>query len=172
MQPISLLRDLIAIPSVNPMGRAVSGPEYFEGRMSDYLVDFFARLDVPHERIEVVPGRANVVARLARPGSNVTVLYDAHQDTVPVDGMTIAPFQPVERNGRIYGRGACDVKGGMAAMLAAFARLAKERPPQAANVVMSCTCDEESTVQGIRDLVKHWTDPARRGSLMDMRPDV
>ena len=140
--------------------------------MSDYLVDFFARLGVGHQRIEVVPGRANVVARIDRPGSNVTVLYDAHQDTVPVDGMTVAPFQPVERDGRIYGRGACDVKGGMAAMLAAFARLVEERPPQAANVVMSCTCDEESTVLGILDLVKHWTDPARRGSLIDKRPDV
>jgi acetylornithine deacetylase len=99
-------------------------------------------------------------------------LFDAHQDTVPVDGMTIAPFEPVERDGRIYGRGSCDVKGGMAAMLAAFARLVQERPPQAANVVMSCTCDEEFTVVGVLDLVKLWSDPARKGSLLDRAPDV
>ena len=60
--------------------------------------------------------RANVIARFDNPSSPVTVLFDAHQDTVPVDGMTIAPFDPVERDGRIYGRGACDDKGGLAAM--------------------------------------------------------
>jgi succinyl-diaminopimelate desuccinylase len=172
MEPIAILKDLIALPSVNPMGRSVAGPELFEGRMTDYLVEYFARLGVPYQRIEVVPGRANVVARLDRPGSKTTLLFDAHQDTVPVDGMTIAPFAPVERDGRLYGRGACDVKGGMAAMLAAFARLVRERPPAAVNVVMSCTCDEESTVLGILDLIKLWSDPARKGSMLDSRPDA
>jgi succinyl-diaminopimelate desuccinylase len=172
MEPIDILKDLIARPSVNPMGRSVAGPEFFEGRMTEYLVAFFTRLGVPFQRIEVVPGRANVVARLDRPGSNRTILFDAHQDTVPVDGMTISPFDPIERDGRVYGRGACDVKGGMAAMLAAFARLVRERPAGAANVVLSCTCDEESTVLGILDLTQLWSDPARRGSLLETRPDA
>jgi succinyl-diaminopimelate desuccinylase len=172
MDPIAILKDLIARPSVNPMGRAVTGPEFLEGRMTEYLVNFFARLDVPYQRIEVVPGRANVIARLDRPGSKKTLLFDAHQDTVPVDGMAIPPFEPTEREGRIYGRGACDVKGGMAAMLAAFARLARERPPSAANVVLSCTCDEEFTVQGINDLARLWSDPSRKGSLLESRPDA
>jgi acetylornithine deacetylase/succinyl-diaminopimelate desuccinylase-like protein len=172
MEPIDILKDLIARPSVNPMGRSVAGPEFFEGRMTEYLVAFFTRLGVPFQRIEVVPGRANVVARLDRLGSNRTILFDAHQDTVPVDGMTISPFDPMERDGRVYGRGACDVKGGMAAMLAAFARLVRERPAGAANVVLSCTCDEESTVLGILDLTQLWSDPARRGSLLETRPDA
>src|SRR5580692_9852004 len=178
MDPIRLLKDLIALPSVNPMGRAISGPEFFEGRMTEYLLGFFERLGVPFQRIEVVPAsesgvsRANVIARLDNPGSKVTLLFDAHQDTVPVDGMTIAPFDPVERDGRIYGRGACDVKGGMAAMLAAFARLVRERPANAANVVVSCTCDEEFTVLGINDLAKLWSDPMRRASLLESRPDA
>lgn len=171
MEPIAILKRLIALPSVNPMGRSTARPEFFEGRMTEYLVQFFDRLGVPHQRIEIVPGRANVIARCDRPGSQRTILFDAHQDTVPVDGMTIAPFEPVERDGRVYGRGACDVKGGMAAMLAAFARLVKERPPGAPNVVMSCTCDEESTVLGVSDLIKLWSDPARGESLLDRRPD-
>ena len=58
MEPIEILKDLIARPSVNPMGRSVAGPEFFEGRMTEYLVAFFARLGVPFQRIEVVPGRA------------------------------------------------------------------------------------------------------------------
>ena len=58
MEPIEILKDLIARPSVNPMGRSVAGPEFFEGRMTEYLVAFFARLGVPFQRIEVVPGGA------------------------------------------------------------------------------------------------------------------
>lgn len=169
---LELLRQLVAIPSVNPMGRDLSGPEYLEGRMSDFLESHFRRLGVPCERIEVAPGRANVIARFESRGKKRTVLLDAHEDTVPTDGMVIEPFTPTERDGRLYGRGSCDVKGGMAAMLAAFERLVAERPSEASNVVMSCTCDEESTTIGIDDLTELWTDPARRGSLLSERPDA
>ena len=172
MDALSILQELIAIPSVNPMGRDLRGPEYLESRVSDYLVDFFQRLEVEYQRIEVAPKRANVIARYQAPGSQTTILLDAHQDTVPTDGMVIDPFVPLIRNGRIFGRGACDVKGGMAAMLAAFARLVRERPTGSANVVMSCTCDEEATVLGIRDLVQLWSDPARRGTLLSDPPQV
>src|SRR5262245_29135293 len=169
---LELLRQLVAIPSVNPMGRDLSGPEFLEGRMSDFLEAHFRRLGVPCERIEVAPGRANVIARFDSRGAKRTVLLDAHEDTVPTDGMVIEPFAPTERDGRLYGRGSCDVKGGMAAMLAAFERLVPEKPAGAANVVMSCTCDEESTTIGIDDLTDLWTEPARRGSLLSNRPDA
>jgi succinyl-diaminopimelate desuccinylase len=178
MDPTRLLEDLIALPSVNPMGRAISGPEFFEGRVTDYLIGFFEGLGVPTQKIEVAPAsqngpsRANVIARFDNPASKVTLLLDAHQDTVPVDGMTIAPFDPVERDGRIYGRGACDDKGGLAAMLSAFARLVETRPPRAANIVVSCTCDEESGATGMLDLIKLWSDPARKGSLIERPPDL
>jgi acetylornithine deacetylase len=158
---LELLRQLVAIPSVNPMGRDLAGPEFLEGRVSDFLESYFRSLGVAHERVEVAPGRANVVARFDPPGARRTVLLDAHQDTVPVDGMEVEPFMPLERDGRLYGRGACDVKGGMAAMLAAFERLVRERPAGSANVVMSCTCDEEAGMLGIRHLVSRWTDADR-----------
>lgn len=163
MDPLDILKDLVAIPSVNPMGRDVSGPEYLETRLSEYLVGFFRRLGADCERIEVLPGRSNVIARLDRTGSDTTVLLDAHQDTVPVDGMTIEPFTPVVREGRLYGRGACDVKGGLAAMLAAFARLVAERPARAANVVLSCTCDEEFLASGAKALARSWSAQASAG---------
>ncbi|MGE5193932.1 MAG: M20 family metallopeptidase [Deltaproteobacteria bacterium] len=172
MDPLEILKDLVAIPSVNPMGRDVEGPEYLETRLSGHLENFFNRLGVECQKIEVMPGRANVIARLDRPGASTTVLLDAHQDTVPVEGMTIDPFRPVVREGRLYGRGACDVKGGMAAILGAFARLVAERPKHAANVVVSCTCDEESTAQGARALARLWSDPARSGSLLSAAPTV
>src|SRR5439155_2416998 len=122
MDPLPLLQDLVAIPSVNPMGRDLSGPDFLEGRVSDYLEDFFRRLGATCQRIEVAPGRANVLARFESPGAKATVLLDAHQDTVPTDGMP-DPFNPVIRDGKLFGRGSCDVKGGLAAMLSAFARL-------------------------------------------------
>lgn len=177
MDAAEILKDLVAIPSVNPMGRDVSGPEYLETRMSDYLHGFFQKLGVESQRIEVLPGRHNVIARLDRPGARNTVLLDAHQDTVPVEGMTIEPFQPVVDDGRLYGRGACDVKGGMAAMLAAFARLAADRSAGGrnaggANVVVSCTCDEEMTAQGAKALARLWSDPSRAGSLLSSPPTI
>lgn len=172
MDPLELLKELVAIPSVNPMGRDVIGPEYLETRLSDWLENYFQKLGIPHQRIEVLPGRANVIARYDSPGSTTTILLDAHQDTVPVEGMIIAPFRPEVRDGKLYGRGACDVKGGMAAMLAAFARLVREKPAGAANVIMSCTCDEEQTALGARDLARLWSDPARSGSLISSPPTV
>lgn len=172
MDAVSLLKDLIAIPSVNPMGRELSGPEYYETRLTEYLVGFFQILGVPYETIEVLPNRCNVIARFEGSPGRPTVLMDAHQDTVPVDGMIIDPFTPVIKDGRLYGRGACDVKGGLAAMLAAFARLVREKPDGAASVVMSCTCDEEAEVHGISDLAMLWTDPARAGTLLTEPPDV
>ena len=168
---VDLLCDLIAVPSVNPMGRDMDGPECFETRISEYLVSFFEELGVAYECIEVVPGRSNVVARFAPSDAGSTTLLDAHIDTVPVDGMTIPPFEPSVRDGRVYGRGACDVKGGLAAMLWAFRRLVLEQPAGGTSVIMSCTCDEESTTLGIRDLVSYWTEPGR-SQLVTTRPDA
>jgi acetylornithine deacetylase/succinyl-diaminopimelate desuccinylase family protein len=143
-----LLSDLVAIPSVNPMGRGLSGPEFLEGRVSDYLEGYFRGIGVEVERQVVSPGRDNIIARYESPKARRTILFDVHQDTVPVDGMTIAPFRPELKGGRLYGRGACDIKGGMASMLTAFARLVHERPADSASVILACTVDEEFTHTG------------------------
>lgn len=154
------------------MGRAVSGPEYLETRLTDFLVGFFKDLGVPYATVEVSPGRASVIARFDNPGAKTTVLMDGHQDTVPVEGMTIPPFEPTIRDGRLYGRGACDVKGGLAAMLAAFSRLVLEKPRSAANVIMCCSCDEEFTATGVKAVAKLWTDPAKKHPLISGPPDM
>ncbi|WZO99649.1 M20 family metallopeptidase [Isosphaeraceae bacterium EP7] len=140
-----LLSDLVSIPSVNPMGRSLKGPDFLETRIGDYLDSYFRDLGVSYTREPVAPGRDNIIARFEPPGSRSTLLFDAHQDTVPVDGMTIPPFEPSIRDGRLYGRGSVDIKGGLAAMLAAFSRLVRERPEGAATVIMACTVDEEFT---------------------------
>ena len=143
-----LLSALVAIPSVNPMGRRLAGPEYFETRLTSYLEAWFRELGVRCERQPVAPGRDNLLAWYDAPDARRLILFDVHQDTVPTDGMTIPPFVPEIAGGRLSGRGSCDVKGSMAAMLSAFARLVRERPPGSASVLLACTVDEEFTHTG------------------------
>jgi acetylornithine deacetylase/succinyl-diaminopimelate desuccinylase-like protein len=169
------LSDLVALPSVNPMGRALSGPEYLEYRVTDYLEAVFRRLDVPSYRQTVEPQRDNIIARLdghvpPSQGGQV-LLFEAHQDTVPVTGMTIDPFRPEVRDGRLYGRGSCDIKGGLAAMLAAFARLAEERPVGMPTILMASTINEEDGHSGADALAKLWS-PVGADSFIRKRPDA
>ena len=151
-----LLRDLVRLPSVNPMGRPLTGDFLYEHRVTAYVEQFFRDLGVPHERQAVAPLRDNIVARCDVPGARRTLLFEVHQDTVPVDNMTIDPYGGKIENGRLYGRGACDVKGGMASMLSAFARLVRETPAGACNVILACTVDEEHTFLGVQHLVRRF----------------
>lgn len=149
-----LLHDLVSRPSVNPMGRQLPEEIIFEHRVTEYLEEFFKGLGVAYERQPVAPLRENIVARFQSPGARRTYVWEAHQDTVPIDHMTIAPFGATVAQGRLSGRGACDIKGGMACMLAAFARLTREKPAGAANVIMACTVDEEFTFLGVQRLAQ------------------
>jgi acetylornithine deacetylase len=149
-----LLRDLVSLPSVNPMGRTDPGPECFEHRVTAYLERFFQDLGVPCERQPVAPQRDNIVARFDSPGSRHTLLWEVHQDTVPAENMTIDPYGGKIERGRLYGRGACDVKGGMAAMLTAFQQLVRRKPGGAMSVLLACTVDEELTGTGVARLAQ------------------
>lgn len=161
---VETLSDLVSIPSVNPMGRPLDGPEFYEERVTDYLQSLFERLGLPWRRQPVEPRRENIIARLdgsgPRAADGPVILLEAHQDTVPVDGMTIDPWQPQVRDGRLYGRGACDIKGGMTAMLGAVARLAEERPAGLPTIVMACTVNEEYGYSGASELPKLWSEGA------------
>jgi acetylornithine deacetylase/succinyl-diaminopimelate desuccinylase-like protein len=155
---VKLLCDLVAIPSVNPMGRAVQGDEFYESRMTDYLQDFFEQLGLPWQRQTIGPKQDNIVARLDgdRGAGGGVLMFEAHQDTVPVDGMIIPPWTPAIREGRVYGRGACDIKGGMACMLAVLARLARQRPTDRPTLVMACSVNEEYGFSGAKQIPRLW----------------
>ena len=134
------------------MGGTTSGPEFGERRLTDHLQSLFEHLGLHCRRQQVHPHRENLLARLdgdvdPTKGGKL-ILFAAHQDTVPVGGMTIEPWDPVVRGGRLYGRGACDCKGGMTAMITAIARLARERPHGMPTVVMACTVNEEYGFSG------------------------
>jgi acetylornithine deacetylase/succinyl-diaminopimelate desuccinylase-like protein len=149
-----LLRDLVALPSVNPMRADIPADIVREHRVTAYLEQFFRTLGVPFERQPVAPQRENIVARLTMPGARRTLMLEAHQDTVPVDGMIVPPFGAQIDGNRLYGRGSCDIKGGMSAMLGAFARLVREKPKGCCNVIMACSVDEEATMLGVTELAK------------------
>lgn len=159
------------------MGRDVSGPQYLEGRVSEYLVQRFAAAGIPWVRQPVAPGRDNVIARLeATVADAPVILWDAHQDTVPAEGMSIEPFTPLVCEDRMYGRGTCDVKGGLAAMVAALERLATS-DVRRATVVLAATVNEEFGFSGARALAGLWAGGAAApadaaGSLVGGRPAV
>ncbi|MFO0906054.1 MAG: M20 family metallopeptidase [Pirellulales bacterium] len=172
---VATLCDLVRLPSVNPMGRPVSGDFYFEHRVTDYLQELFQKLGVPWHRQQVAPLRDNIVARLdgAVPPEQggPLLMLEAHQDTVPVDGMIIPPWTPDVRDGRVWGRGACDIKGGMASMLWAFSRLIDERPAGMPTIIMACSVNEEHGFYGARELAELWKSPGP-GALIPRTPDA
>ena len=155
MLPLSqLLAELVRLPSVNPMGRTDLPPEIlFESRVIDRWDAELRTLGVQVRRQPVAPGRDNLIATFEGGGSS-TILLEAHTDTVPVDGMTVDPFGGVIEDGKLYGRGACDVKGGGVAMYGAFRRLVLEKPANAPRVILAFTVDEEHTFLGVQALVK------------------
>ncbi|MBD3672802.1 MAG: M20 family metallopeptidase [Planctomycetaceae bacterium] len=166
--PIELLEKLISLPSVNPMGGDVDPAICLEHRVTQFLCDWSRELGIDPILQTVSDQQSNVIllwTNPQRPDAEI-VLLDAHQDTVPVAGMTVEPFLPTIENGRMYGRGACDVKGGMAAMLSAFARIVRESPTDGPSVMMSCTVDEEATTTGINRL----TESLAAGELPGERP--
>jgi acetylornithine deacetylase/succinyl-diaminopimelate desuccinylase-like protein len=173
---VQTLSELVAIPSVNPMGRPLDGPEFYEERVTDYLQGLFERLGLAWQRQPVQPRRDNILARLdgtiSPAAGGEVILLEAHQDTVPVDGMTIEPWKPQVRDGRLYGRGACDIKGGMTAMLGAVARLAEERPRGMPTVIMACTVNEEHGYSGASELPKLWAAGATSNSIVPRQPDA
>lgn len=148
---VALLADLVAIPSMNPMGRSRTGPEYSEGDLAAYVADYLRRNSVDVSMEEVEPGRPNVVGTI-EVGARDTVMLEAHLDTVHVDGMEIPPFTPEVRGGRVYGRGSCDTKGSLAAFLFAVTSLLKTGSLRR-NVVLAAVVDEEYRFSGARRLV-------------------
>ncbi|CAN5448461.1 M20 family metallopeptidase [soil metagenome] len=120
-----LLAALVAIPSVNPdgdPGTAATG----EGAIARFLAEILTGLGAESVTFEEVePGRPNVIAHFGSsgPSGKPHVLLAPHTDTVSVAGMTVDPFAATIRDGRLYGRGACDTKGTMAAMLWALRAL-------------------------------------------------
>jgi acetylornithine deacetylase len=162
LDPIQTLQRLIQTPSVNPMGRDVTGPIYGEGRLTELLEQFCRQHGWRSARQPVHAGRDNllvfVAGRPALPEGGELILWDVHQDTVPVDGMSVEPFAAEIRQDRVYGRGACDVKGSMAAMLAALSRRNESAPATCPTIILACTANEECGYTGAQAVSRAFHD--------------
>lgn len=153
MDPVvSLLRDLVAIDSVNPS--LVPGAAG-EAQIAEAVAEHMRRIGLEVELQHAAPGRPNVVGVLEARTRGRTLMLCGHLDTVGVQGMS-APFEPAERDGRLYGRGAQDMKGGLAAMIDA-ARAAAHRGFRKGRLVVAAVVDEEFASVGADALVSKWT---------------
>jgi acetylornithine deacetylase len=153
---IALLKDLVAIDSVNPSlvpggagERAVAERIAAEIRAS--------RIDV--QVAEAAPGRPNVFGVIASGRPGPALMLCGHSDTVGVEGMA-APFDPIIRDGKLFGRGAQDMKGGVAAILGAARRLADSPAGLKGRVIVAIVADEEYASVGAEAAVKDWTADA------------
>lgn len=143
---LDLLRELVRIPSVNPA--------YEDGQSEKSIVEFLTNYFESHSietwQQEALAGRPNLIARLPGKDGGRRLIFEAHTDTVSAGGMSISPFEPVVLGGRLYGRGSCDTKAGLAAMAHALVslKLASAVPP--CEIWVVAAADEEFSFAGVR----------------------
>jgi acetylornithine deacetylase/succinyl-diaminopimelate desuccinylase-like protein len=148
-----LLAELIALPSVNPAFLPARHPQAGEGRVAEYLATVGARAGLEIEFQRVLPHRPNLLARL-RPAGKIrhTILLAPHLDTVNV--AQADQFTPRTQGGRMFGRGACDTKGSVAAFFSALCDLAHGAArPRETEIIFVGLVDEENGQSGSRFLV-------------------
>ncbi len=163
---ITLLRDLVAIDSVNPsLVPGGAGEAAVAERIAAVLRD--GGVDV--EATAVAAGRPNVVGVLDGRHPGRSLILCGHTDTVGVEGMT-APFDPVVRDGRLYGRGSQDMKSGVAAMVEAAVQVARNGGLPRGRLVVAAVADEEHASAGAEALVEvHSADGAVVTEPTDLR---
>src|SRR5687767_10613037 len=108
--PVQLTRALVAIDSRNPQVDS-SGPG--ESAVANHLAEVLRGWGFRVELVEVAPGRPNLVARIGKAGGR-SLMLNGHLDVVGVEGMRHPPFDAESREGKMYGRGSADMKGGIA----------------------------------------------------------
>jgi acetylornithine deacetylase len=143
-------QDLVRINSVNPT-LSPGGPG--ERQIAAYTADLLDRMGLEVGEHEPAPGRVSVTGRLRGTGGGRSLMLNAHYDTVGVEGMA-DPFSGVIRDGKLYGRGAYDMKGALAACIGAVRALQARGERLAGDVVIAAVADEEDASIGTRDLVE------------------
>lgn len=151
-ETLKLLNDLIAIDSVNPS--LISGGAG-EREISQALASYMSSIGMDVTVEEVTPGRDNVIGVFEGREPGPSLMFCGHSDTVGVEGMD-RPFDPVQKDGRIYGRGSGDMKGGVAAMVGAARQISENGGWRKGRLILAAVVDEEYLSIGAEELVKNW----------------
>lgn len=146
---VGLARALIGVDSRNP-SLVPGGPG--EAQAAHLLAGVLKSWGFRVELQDAAPNRPNVIARIGTPGPR-SLMFNGHLDVVGIEGMHHAPFDAGERNGRIYGRGAADMKSGIAAMCAAAALASASLTH--GELIVTAVVDEEFASRGTRALLEH-----------------
>nr|WP_321443040.1 acetylornithine deacetylase/succinyl-diaminopimelate desuccinylase family protein [uncultured Cohaesibacter sp.] len=143
---VALTQDLIRFPTINPPGEAYEPCARFIGdrlAAKGFAVDYIRAFGTPGDT-DTYP-RLNVIARFTGKKPGPCIHFNSHIDVVEVGkGWTKPPFEGVVDDGKVYGRGACDMKGGLAASIIAAEAYIETYPDFAGAIEISGTCDEES----------------------------
>ena len=139
---VKICQDLVRIKSVNPPGDELPAAEY--------VASMLKKVGVEVELIQHTPTRASVLARLKSSRQLPALLYNGHLDTVPVgaEQWIHDPFRGEIAEGKIWGRGAADMKGGLAAMMVALRTLAENQVPLRGDLILAATAGEETNSLG------------------------
>ncbi len=135
-----LLKELVKIDSVNPT--LVPGAKG-EEEIAEYVANWLKGLGLKAKVDKIEAKRANAVGTLKGAGGGKSLMLNGHIDTVGYDYMTIDPLKPVVKDGRMYGRGTFDMKGGFVASLAALKAVVDSGAQLKGDVVVAGVCDEE-----------------------------
>jgi len=149
---LQLLKELVAVDSINPS--LVPGAAG-EAAVARTIAEAMRGMGLTVETQDAAPGRPNVVGTLEGRQPGRSLMFCGHIDTVGVTGMK-APFDPVEHDGRIYGRGSQDMKSGIAAMIDVARVIAESGGLAAGKIVIACVTDEEHASIGADALVTRW----------------
>jgi acetylornithine deacetylase len=152
-ETIDLLKGLVRINSVNPS--LVPGAPG-ETEIAEHVGEFMRGIGMDTRVEEVEPGRPNAVGVLRGTGGGPTLMLNGHTDTVGVNYMEIDPLDPVVKEGRMYGRGAVDMKGGLAAILAATKAVVDSGIELRGDLVVAAVCDEEYASIGTEKVVEQF----------------
>ena len=113
---LKVLQDLIRIESVNPELAGIGSGEFL---IAEHIGKYLAAMGMEVRYQEIKPKRVNVIGVLKGSGEGKSLMLNGHTDTVGITRMDIDPLNPVFREGKVYGRGSFDMKGGLAAMIVA-----------------------------------------------------
>lgn len=153
--PIELLASLVSIDSVNPDLVPGAGGE---GAIADFCAGWLAGRGVEVHRLESRPGRPSIVGVHRGTGGGRSIMLNGHYDTVTLAGYDGDPLEPRIENGKVFGRGSFDMKGGLAAAMAVTARAAAL--DQRGDVLVACVADEEYASRGTEEVLAHFTADA------------